>query len=137
MILKNTINLQENSFTNHQLRMIEVIGEILLLPFALILELRTGVPIQRVTKNPNHKITANLSLNILRMTKIFTLTINWFYLYCTTTVSLNSFWLANKRMENPVQCFIPLIAALFSIWIWIKFIYLFCSLLYLFALFDF
>ena len=76
MILKNTINLQEDSFTNHQLRMIEVIGEILLLPFALILEWKTGALIPRVTKNPNPKITANLSLNILRMTKLFPLIIN-------------------------------------------------------------
>merc|ERR1711963_1163343 len=65
MILKNMIKHQEDSFTNHQLRTIEVIGEILLLPFALILELRTGVPIPRMTKNPNHKITANLPLDIL------------------------------------------------------------------------
>ena len=76
MILKNMINLQEDSFTNHQLIIVEVFGETLLLPFALILELRTGVPIPRVTKNPNHKITANLSLNILRMTKNVPLTIN-------------------------------------------------------------
>ena len=137
MISKNMIHLQEDLFTNHQLTIGELIMETMLLPFALILELRIGAFIPKVAKNPNHKIIANLSLNILRMTKLSPLIINWFYLYCTTTVYLNSFWLANKRMENPVQCFIPLIAALFSIWIWIKFIYLFCSMLYLFALFDF
>ena len=97
MISKNMIHLQEDSFTNHQLRRVEVFMETLLLPFVLILELRTGVIIQRVTKNPNHKITANLSLNILRKTNIFPLTINWFYLYCTTTVYWNSFGLANKN----------------------------------------
>ena len=76
MIFKNMMTHQENSFINHHLMIVEVILEILLLPFALILEWRTGAPIPRVTKNPNHKITANLSLNILRMTKIFHLTIN-------------------------------------------------------------
>ena len=76
MILKNMIKHQEDSFTNHQLIIVEVFGEILLLPFALTLELRTGVPIPKVTKNPNHKITANLSLNILWITKNFPLTVN-------------------------------------------------------------
>ena len=96
MKFKNMIHLQNVSTTNHQLIIVEDFMETLLLPFVWILELRTGVFIPRVAKNPNHKITANLSLDILMMTKIFHLTINWFYLYCTTPVYLNSFWLANK-----------------------------------------
>ena len=50
MIFKNMIHLQDVSLTNHQLRIVEVIMETLLLPFVLILEWRTGAIIQRVAK---------------------------------------------------------------------------------------